>query len=84
MKEETLISKIVEVNSFGIGKGIAEGIEWKVFRLVKPQTEVLQVGQYISCSVLYDEDNDEFYLRRLEADYHRTEMEWLEQEAINQ
>lgn len=80
-KEEMLIAKIVDVNDFGVGKGIAEGIEWKVYRTSHPPTDTIKPGQYVVSCVLHDEDNDEFYLRRLDTDYCRTEEEWLHQEA---
>jgi hypothetical protein len=80
-KDEKLIAKIVDVNNFGVGKGLAEGIEWKVYRTSLPQTDAIKIGQYVVSHVLHDEDNDEFYLRRLDTDYCRTEEEWLQQEA---
>lgn len=82
---EVLIAQIIEVNDFGIGKAIANGIEWKVYRTVKKEvlTEKIRGGQYIACSVKYDEDNDEFYLHRLDDNYLRAEMEWIEQENNN-
>lgn len=79
--EEVLIAKIDKVNDFGVGIGIAQGIEWKVYRIVRPGMELFQVGQFAACQVNYDEDNDEFYLLRLENNYYRNEAEWLAQES---
>ena len=78
--EEVLIAKIDKVNDFGVGIGIAQGIEWQVYRIVQPETDLIEVGQFVSCRVNYDEDNDEFYLQRLEDNYYRNEAEWLAQE----
>jgi hypothetical protein len=80
-KAEKLIAKIVDVNDFGVGKGIAEGTEWKVYRTSHPQTDTIKMGQYVVCYVLHDEDNDEFYLCRLDTDHSSTEEEWLNQET---
>ena len=79
--EEILIAKIDKVNDFGVGLGIAQAIEWKVYRKVRPAAELIKIGQFIACRVIYDEDNDEFYLQRLEDDCYRTETEWLKQEG---
>ena len=79
--EEVLIAKIDKVNDFGVGIGIAQGIEWQVYRIVQPETDLIEVGQFVSCRVNYDEDNDAFYLLRLENNYYRNEAEWLAQES---
>lgn len=78
--EEILIAKIEGVNDFGVGQGLAQGNEWKVYRKTWPESELFQVGQFVACRVSYAEDNDEYYLQRLKADCCRTEDEWLKQE----
>lgn len=79
--EEILIAKIDHVNDFGVGLGIAQNIEWKVYRRTWPETEMFKAGQFVACRVNYDGENDEFYLQRLEANYQRNEAEWSEQEG---
>lgn len=78
--EEKLV-KITEVGEY-LCKGTAEGMEWKVKPLLSAGVSTLQVGSVINCYVLYDNEDDEFYLKQKTLEQSFTEYDWKKQEGL--
>lgn len=80
IQTEQKLVKLTEVTE-GLCKGTAEGMEWKVKTLTYSKVAPLLVGAVLNCYVLYDEENDEFYLEQIPSKRIVTENDWKQQEA---